>query len=70
MNVPMKRIACDLMCGFRCCSTVEYTPQAYLQSDLQMFFEKYATDLLGKEPLLVSIDGGKHLFLDGGICDC
>ena len=39
----------------------EYTPQAYLQSDLQMFAQNYSTDLIGKEPYLVSIDGGKHL---------
>ncbi|KAG1881010.1 peptidase S8/S53 domain-containing protein [Suillus subluteus] len=37
---------------------VEYTPQAYLQSDLQMFAMNYSTDLLGKEPVMVSIDGG------------
>jgi hypothetical protein len=40
----------------------EYAPQAYLQSDLQMFAQNYSTDLLGKEPIVVSIDGGKHLF--------
>ncbi|KAH0829150.1 peptidase S8/S53 domain-containing protein [Lanmaoa asiatica] len=37
---------------------VEYTPQAYLQSDLQMFAQNYSTDLIGKEPYLVLIDGG------------
>ncbi|KAG1818301.1 peptidase S8/S53 domain-containing protein [Suillus variegatus] len=37
---------------------VEYTPQAYLQSDLQMFAMNYSTDLIGKEPVMVSIDGG------------
>lgn len=37
---------------------VEYTPQAYLQTDLQMFAMNYSTDLIGKEPYLVSIDGG------------
>ena len=41
---------------------MEYTPQAYLQSDLQMFARNYSTDLIGKEPYLVSIDGGKDLF--------
>lgn len=46
--------------GFGC--AVEYTPQAYLQSDLQMFAKNYSTDLIGKEPYLVSIDGGKTLF--------
>ncbi|KAH7883231.1 peptidase S8/S53 domain-containing protein [Phlebopus sp. FC_14] len=37
---------------------VEYTPQAYLQSDLQMFAMNYSQDLIGKEPYMVSIDGG------------
>ncbi|KAG1746464.1 peptidase S8/S53 domain-containing protein [Suillus lakei] len=37
---------------------VEYTPQAYLQTDLQMFAMNYSTDLIGKEPYMVSIDGG------------
>ncbi|KAG2032913.1 Pro-kumamolisin, activation domain-containing protein [Suillus americanus] len=33
---------------------VEYTPQAYLQSDLKMFAMNYSTDLLGKEPVMVN----------------
>ncbi|KAF8435036.1 peptidase S8/S53 domain-containing protein [Boletus edulis BED1] len=37
---------------------VEYTPQAYLDSDLQMFARNYSADLIGKKPYLVSIDGG------------
>ncbi|KAG2137293.1 peptidase S8/S53 domain-containing protein [Suillus cothurnatus] len=37
---------------------VEYTPQAYLQTDLQMFAMNFSTDLIGKEPIMVSIDGG------------
>ncbi|KAF8841683.1 hypothetical protein BDN67DRAFT_900913 [Paxillus ammoniavirescens] len=37
---------------------VEYTPQAYLQSDLQMFAMNFSADLIGKEPYMVSIDGG------------
>ncbi|OAX42805.1 hypothetical protein K503DRAFT_766419 [Rhizopogon vinicolor AM-OR11-026] len=37
---------------------VEYTPQAYLQTDLQMFAMNFSTDLIGKEPYMVSIDGG------------
>jgi tripeptidyl-peptidase-1 len=41
--------------------TVEYTPQAYLQTDLQMFAMNYSTDLIGKEPYMVSIDGGDWL---------
>ena len=54
-----------LICAHVCfvgCFPVEYTPQAYLQSDLQMFAQNYSTDLIGKEPHSVSIDGGKHLF--------
>ncbi|KAF8444923.1 peptidase S8/S53 domain-containing protein [Boletus edulis BED1] len=37
---------------------VEYTPQAYLQTDLNMFFGNFSPDLYGKSPYLVSIDGG------------
>ncbi|KAG8221268.1 peptidase S8/S53 domain-containing protein [Butyriboletus roseoflavus] len=37
---------------------VEYTPQAYLQSDLQLFAKHFSKDLIGKEPYVVSIDGG------------
>ncbi|KAG6381966.1 peptidase S8/S53 domain-containing protein [Boletus reticuloceps] len=37
---------------------VEYTPNTYVQSDLQMFARNFSTDLIGKEPYLVSIDGG------------
>ncbi|KAL4071280.1 peptidase S8/S53 domain-containing protein [Scleroderma yunnanense] len=37
---------------------VEYTPQAYVQSDLQLFAKNYSQDLIGKSPNLVSIDGG------------
>ncbi|KAN0081321.1 Peptidase S8/S53 domain containing protein [Tylopilus felleus] len=37
---------------------VEYTPQAYLKSDLELFAQNFSADLLGKEPRLVSIDGG------------
>ena len=48
------------------CSAVEYTPQAYLSSDLQLFAETFSADLLGKEPNLVSIDGGKDLLPDRG----
>ncbi|EGO00781.1 hypothetical protein SERLA73DRAFT_167028 [Serpula lacrymans var. lacrymans S7.3] len=39
-------------------AVVEYTPQAYLQSDLQLFAQNYSQDLIGKEPYMVSIDGG------------
>ncbi|EIW80511.1 subtilisin-like protein [Coniophora puteana RWD-64-598 SS2] len=37
---------------------VEYTPQAYLWTDLQMFALNYSLDTLGKAPYMVSIDGG------------
>lgn len=37
---------------------VEYTPQSFLQSDLQMFAKNFSTDLIGESPVLVSIDGG------------
>lgn len=47
---------------------MEYTPNAYLQSDVQMFAQNYSTDLIGKEPYLVSIDGGKALFSERGTC--
>ncbi|KAJ7762293.1 subtilisin-like protein [Mycena maculata] len=36
----------------------EYTPQAYLQSDLDMFNRNFSADLVGKSPIFVSIDGG------------
>jgi len=38
---------------------VEYTPQAFLQSDLDIFNEVFAPDLVGVSPDLVSIDGGE-----------
>lgn len=37
---------------------VEYTPQAYIQSDLDTFFGQYAPFLRYKQPKVVSIDGG------------
>ncbi|KAI9568885.1 peptidase S8/S53 domain-containing protein [Boletus coccyginus] len=37
---------------------VEYTPQSYLQDDLNMFARNFSSDLYGKSPVLVSIDGG------------
>lgn len=37
---------------------VEYTPQAYLQSDLNRFFANFSPPLVGKPPKFVSIDGG------------
>ncbi|KAJ7287274.1 peptidase S8/S53 domain-containing protein [Mycena rebaudengoi] len=37
---------------------VEYTPQAYVPDDLDTFAAIYAPDLVGKRPVVVSIDGG------------
>ncbi|KAG2090746.1 peptidase S8/S53 domain-containing protein [Suillus discolor] len=37
---------------------VEYTPQSYLQSDLDLFAKNFSTGLEGVSPTLVSIDGG------------
>lgn len=37
---------------------VEYTPQAYLQSDLDMFHGNFSQGLVGVAPEMVSIDGG------------
>ncbi|KAG0699469.1 peptidase S8/S53 domain-containing protein [Suillus ampliporus] len=37
---------------------VEYTPQAYIQSDLDMFAKNFSTGLEGVSPTMVSIDGG------------
>ncbi|KAF8800106.1 subtilisin-like protein [Phlegmacium glaucopus] len=37
---------------------VEYTPQAYLQSDLDTFAKNFSSEMIGKSPKLVSIDGG------------
>lgn len=39
---------------------VEYTPQSYLQDDLNMFARNFSSDLCGKSPVLVSIDGGMY----------
>lgn len=37
---------------------VEYAPQTYLQSDLDMFFTNFSSQLVGKSPILNSVDGG------------
>ncbi|PPQ70652.1 LOW QUALITY PROTEIN: hypothetical protein CVT26_010074, partial [Gymnopilus dilepis] len=37
---------------------VEYTPQAYSQSDLDLFNQRFSKDLVGKGPRIESIDGG------------
>ena len=38
---------------------VEYTPQAYLQSDLNLFNRNFSKHLVGESPNLVSIAGGR-----------
>lgn len=37
---------------------LEFTPQSYVQTDLDRFFHDYAPTLVGRKPDLVSIDGG------------
>ncbi|KAH7904096.1 Pro-kumamolisin, activation domain-containing protein [Hygrophoropsis aurantiaca] len=37
---------------------VEYTPNAYLQKDLDMFADLFSPSLVGKSPKRISIDGG------------
>ena len=37
---------------------VEYSPQAFLQSDLDLFFANYSKKQVHKSPNLISIDGG------------
>ncbi|CDO77010.1 hypothetical protein BN946_scf184298.g37 [Trametes cinnabarina] len=37
---------------------VEYTPQAYVPSDLDMFFGNFSASQVGERPNLISIDGG------------
>ncbi|KZT01332.1 subtilisin-like protein [Laetiporus sulphureus 93-53] len=37
---------------------VEYTPQAYVPSDLDMFFANFSPSQVGERPVLFSIDGG------------
>lgn len=38
---------------------VEYTPQAYLPDDLDMFFANFSPALVGSRPIFDSIDGGE-----------
>ncbi|KAH0829140.1 peptidase S8/S53 domain-containing protein [Lanmaoa asiatica] len=45
--------------GFNSYGIVEYTPQAYLQTDLDIFFGNFSPTLYGRSPYMVSIDGGK-----------
>ncbi|EIN12224.1 subtilisin-like protein [Punctularia strigosozonata HHB-11173 SS5] len=37
---------------------VEFTPQAFLADDLDLFFTNFSPNALGKRPNLISIDGG------------
>ncbi|KAH9902589.1 subtilisin-like protein [Cubamyces lactineus] len=37
---------------------VEYTPQVYIPSDLDMFFSNFSKSQIGERPDLISIDGG------------
>ncbi|EMD37154.1 hypothetical protein CERSUDRAFT_84189 [Gelatoporia subvermispora B] len=37
---------------------VEYTPQVYVPSDLDMFFKNFSESQIGERPTMVSIDGG------------
>lgn len=37
---------------------VEYTPQVYLQADLDLFFANFSTNQVQRSPTLASIDGG------------
>jgi tripeptidyl-peptidase-1 len=45
---------------------VEYTPQAYLQEDLDLFFANFSKSTVGTKPKLVSIDGGVAQTTDKG----
>jgi tripeptidyl-peptidase-1 len=42
---------------------VEYTPQAFLASDLDLFFKNFSSGLIGSRPNLVSIDGGQSWYI-------
>lgn len=41
--------------------TVEYTPQAYIPSDLDLFFKNFSSSQVGERPEFVGIDGGTCL---------
>ncbi|KAH8079080.1 subtilisin-like protein [Cristinia sonorae] len=45
---------------------VEYTPQAYLASDLDLFFKNFSKSQVGERPTLVGIDGGVVQTTDTG----
>lgn len=42
-------------------SAVEYTPQAYVPTDLDLFFSNFSTTQIGERPYMYSIDGGQSL---------
>ena len=44
---------------------VEYTPQAYLGTDLDLFFGNYSVEQVGNRPTFDSIDGGVLQTTDG-----
>ncbi|KAI0341890.1 subtilisin-like protein [Trametopsis cervina] len=39
-------------------AVVEYTPQTYLPTDLDLFFKNFSSSQIGERPVLKSIDGG------------
>ncbi|KAI0696743.1 subtilisin-like protein [Cytidiella melzeri] len=45
---------------------VEYTPQAYVASDLDMFFKNFSAPQVGERPVLKAIDGGVIQTLETG----
>jgi len=45
---------------------VEYSPEAYLDADMDAFFGNYSPSQVGQRPALVSIDGGYEQTLFGG----
>ena len=63
-------ICYNLMRDLLVCSIAEYSNSWYLPSDLEMFAGNYSTDLIGKEPVVVSIDGGEIFFLNCGAHRC
>ncbi|KAH9176550.1 subtilisin-like protein [Lactarius sanguifluus] len=44
---------------------VEFTPQAFLAPDLDLFFKNFSSKQIGQRPTLVSIDGGKASTFNG-----
>lgn len=48
---------------------VEYTPQAYVASDLDMFFEEFSPTQVGERPVMDSIDGGRFVLQADSLTD-